>query len=131
MYTGWPKSHAGLKQGMNSIAAMGPDLQNLYYTYYATQAIFQYTDGKGPQWNRYNEALRDPLIAGQARQGHEQGSWTIGQHAGAGGRIYSTSLACMCLEVYYRHMPIYRKGGFGEGKASKPLKPPRRKRSPR
>jgi hypothetical protein len=29
-------------------------------------------------------------------------------HGGAGGRIYQTALSVMTLEVYYRHLPLYR-----------------------
>jgi hypothetical protein len=32
-----------------------------------------------------------------------------GDHgADIGGRLYCTSMATMVLEVYYRHLPIYR-----------------------
>jgi len=30
-------------------------------------------------------------------------------HGSQGGRLYCTSMAAMILEVYYRHLPIYRK----------------------
>jgi hypothetical protein len=29
-------------------------------------------------------------------------------HIEAGGRLYCTSLATMILEVYYRHLPLYK-----------------------
>ena len=40
---------------------------------------------------------------------HQTGSWHIPGDIGAdrGGRLYSTSLSTMILEVYYRHMPLY------------------------
>ena len=38
------------------------------------------------------------------------GSWSPdqGQWAGFGGRLYQTCLCIYMLEVYYRHLPIYK-----------------------
>jgi hypothetical protein len=54
--------------------------------------------------------MREHLIATQQLSGHKEGSWSPqGCEWGAqGGRLYSTSLALMTLEVYYRHLPLYR-----------------------
>ena len=56
--------------------------------------------------------MRDLLVNSQAKKGHEAGSWYEGVEGGHGaeaaGRLYCTSLATMILEVYYRHLPIYR-----------------------
>jgi hypothetical protein len=52
------------------------------------------------------------LVNSQAKAGHEAGSWYMpGGDLGSreGGRLYCTSMATMVLEVYYRHLPIYRK----------------------
>ena len=42
---------------------------------------------------------------------HLKGSWAPAGdvHAGAGGRIMITSLSILSLEVYYRHLPLYRR----------------------
>jgi hypothetical protein len=133
IYTGWPNDQPALRRGMNEILAKGPDLRDMYYTYYATQAMYQFTSGKGPAWLRYNGAMRDGLVATQARTGHESGSWNHGRFNNRGGRIYSTALAAMCLEIYYRYEPIYQKtrsfgstrsrnqGGFAGSKPSRPI----------
>ena len=45
----------------------------------------------------------------QEKRGHEAGSWAPrGGFAHRGGRLYMTSLAVCTLEVYYRHLPLYR-----------------------
>ncbi|MFM2094285.1 MAG: hypothetical protein RIS70_1409, partial [Planctomycetota bacterium] len=56
----------------------------------------------------WNEQMRNFLVATQSREGHEAGSWFfVDQHGNAGGRLYTTAMCIMILEVYYRHMPLY------------------------
>ena len=53
--------------------------------------------------------MRDLLVSEQIKTGRNAGSWDpIDRWGGSGGRIYSTAMATMCLEVYYRHLPLYR-----------------------
>jgi len=50
------------------------------------------------------------MVKTQDKQGNAAGSWHLGgkNHASeAGGRLYTTALACMTLEVYYRYLPLY------------------------
>lgn len=82
---------------------------NLYYWYYGTLAIYQYG---GEPWRVWNESLRDQLIAEQRTSGDEAGSWDPkGPWGPYGGRVYSTALSTLCLEVYYRFLPLYQTGG--------------------
>ena len=63
----------------------------------------------GPEWNEWNLRMRDVLVKSQETRGHAAGSWAPrGDRADAGGRIYMTALAVCTLEVYYRHLPIFR-----------------------
>jgi hypothetical protein len=81
---------------------------NLYYWYYGTLAMFQYG---GEPWERWNDAVRDLLVQEQRTDGPLAGSWDPRDIWGAyGGRIYSTAVATLCLEVYYRYLPLYRLG---------------------
>jgi hypothetical protein len=78
---------------------------NLYYWYYATLALFQLG---GDAWTTWNEALTQRLLATQRRSGPATGSWDPTTVWGSyGGRVYSTAMAALCLEVYYRYLPIY------------------------
>jgi hypothetical protein len=105
MYTGWRRDNPGLVQGVGHLAAWGPSPDNLYYNYYATQVMFHWA---GPQWDAWNEKMRELLITSQGRAAHDSGSWYFaGNHGAAGGRLYCTAVAAMILEVYYRHMPLY------------------------
>jgi len=78
---------------------------NLYYWYYATLALYQ---AQGDDWRRWNESLQQQLLARQRHEGSFAGSWdpdTV--WGGYGGRVYSTAMATLCLEVYYRYLSVY------------------------
>lgn len=82
---------------------------NLYYWYYGTLAMYQYG---GDAWRAWNEAMRENLLAEQETTGHAAGSWApIGPWGPYGGRVYSTAIGALCLEVYYRFLPLYQVGG--------------------
>lgn len=108
MYLGWDKYHPGLQAGAEWLSNQGPSKSDMYYNYYATQVMRHM---EGPMWKKWNEEMRDFLVGSQATQGHEAGSWyfSSGHGSDRGGRLYCTAMACMILEVYYRHLPIYQK----------------------
>lgn len=82
---------------------------NLYYWYYATLALHQQketTTSATRAWETWNAAMKRELLARQVIRGEDSGSWhpnTV--WAGYGGRVYSTALPALCLEVYYRYLP--------------------------
>jgi hypothetical protein len=106
MYLGWDRDHPALERGVDRLSEIGPT-KNMYYNYYATQVMAQYD---GARWKKWNGVMRDQLVNSQDKTGHAKGSWFIegGDHGSqSGGRLYSTCMATMVLEVYYRNMPIY------------------------
>jgi hypothetical protein len=108
MYLGWKKDHPALARGVAELARKGPS-QDLYYDYYATQVMHHM---EGDAWTGWNDTMKALLLAAQVQQGHERGSWydgVSGGHGGSqGGRLYTTALATLILEVTYRHAPLYR-----------------------
>ncbi len=77
---------------------------NLYYWYYCTLALCPM---QGDHWYRWNQALQKDLISRQCSSGTLSGSWDPATvWGGYGGRVYSTALATLCLEVYYRYLPL-------------------------
>jgi hypothetical protein len=82
-----------------------PSNRNLYYWYYATLAMHQ-NHANSPEdtesWDEWNHALTTALIATQ----ESDGSWDANTvWGGYGGKVYTTSLSALCLEVYYRYNP--------------------------
>jgi hypothetical protein len=113
-YLGWDKEHPGLKEGTKYLLDHLPrkDNHNIYYWYYGTMAMHHLG---GEPWQKWNSAVREALIDSQELVGHEAGSWRPtggaihGHDVSQGGRLYVTALAICTLEVYYRHLPLYRK----------------------
>ncbi|MCR9115631.1 MAG: terpene cyclase/mutase family protein [bacterium] len=108
MYLGWKQDNPALERGVQYLDKTGPSATNMYFNYYATQVMRQYG---GDPWEKWNNKMRDQLVNSQEKKGHENGSWYFNGGHGAthGGRLYNTSMSTMTLEVYYRHLPIYRK----------------------
>ncbi len=107
MMLGWPASHRPLMKGVARISDQLPHQNNMYFNYYASQVLHHFG---GAGWKRFNPKMRDYLVATQSQAGHEQGSWYFEEkHSRHGGRLYTTTLAILTLEVYYRYMPMYQK----------------------
>lgn len=116
-YLGWTRDNPHLSGGADylktqlpSFGAPGSQQRDAYYWYYATQVMFQM---QGDYWQAWNGRLRPLLTDSQVQSGLLAGSWDPlgatpdrwGAHA---GRIYVTAMHLLLLEVYYRHLPLYR-----------------------
>ena len=108
-YLGWDRMHPAMVRGAESIALdylYDSNDQDVYYWYYATQMLHHYG---GEPWTRWNDTMKIELPASQVKTGRESGSWSPqGDAYGSYGRLYTTCLSLYCLEVYYRHMPLYQ-----------------------
>ena len=113
-YLGRDREHPEMISGANYLRehlpgdAGTPD--DVYYMYYATQVMFQM---QGEYWEAWNTRLRPRLEANQVQEGQLIGSWspdhpTRDRWGHAGGRLYMTAMHLLMLEVYYRHMPLFR-----------------------
>ena len=99
---------------MHPMRTSKPDL---YYIYYSTLALYQH---QGPIWDAWNEQLKEILPNLQEKTGSATGSWDPSRGlASAGGRVASTAMATLSLEVYYRLLPMY---GFRSGDDAPPAK---------
>jgi hypothetical protein len=106
-FLGLERNHPAAKEAADYLLAELPSSEqiNLYYWYYGTLAMYQL---QGDPWRRWNDALQKTLIDRQQTAGQFAGSWDPDCiWAGYGGRVYSTAMATLCLEVYYRYLPLY------------------------
>jgi hypothetical protein len=106
-FLGVPAANPAAREAGNYLLAELPGSRspNFYYWYYGTLGM-DYL--QGTYWERWNRALQRTLLARQRKGGHLAGSWdpdTV--WGGYGGRVYTTALATLCLEVYYRYLPLY------------------------
>jgi hypothetical protein len=109
MYSGWNLFDGRLAKGVAMLEELGPSPNDVYYNYYATLVMRHYDEQGG--WDAWNEKLREHLIATQSRTGHETGSWFFAEkHSIQAGRLYTTTMNILTLEVYYRYLPLYGHG---------------------
>jgi hypothetical protein len=113
-----PKKSKPIQQGAELCAKLLPTWNktdgtiDMYYWYYATLAIFQIG---GDIWNKWEKALDTQMVPAQRMEGNYcafKGSWDPEDPWGPdGGRVYSTAILCMCLEVLYRYDRVAGAGG--------------------
>jgi len=88
--------------------------RGFYYWYYGTLGMFQMG---GESWTKWNETLKPVLLKNQCKGGpldgsvnDKDGSWDTESWIDPyGGRVMTTALGALTLEVYYRYLPMYTK----------------------
>jgi hypothetical protein len=113
MFLGEPPDSAMVKKGATVCLALPPEWNpddgsiDMYYWYYGSLALFQVG---GSSWKRWNKAMVPAIVKSQHGKdsGSREGSWDpVGPWGPDGGRVYSTALMVMCLEVYYRYDRVF------------------------
>jgi hypothetical protein len=105
---------SAMREATDHLLASPPtsDRVNLYYWYYATLALHHrhgQNERAAEAWKTWNDAMTAAIVAAQISEGRDAGSWSANTiWGGYGGRIYTTAMATMCLEVYYRYAPMPR-----------------------
>jgi hypothetical protein len=120
-YMGWGPRHPGLNKGVELLRRVPPSpaVKDMYYFYYATQVMHHMGGEAWEQWNggvNGRPGMRDLLVDSQDQGSNrdrpdQRGSWDpTGDAFGTQfGRLGYTCLCVLTLEVYYRHLPLYRK----------------------
>ncbi len=119
-YLGVNPRNPSLLGSIKKIRGVPPSGNNIYYEYYATQVMHHMGDEAWQFWNLGPDGtgkggIRDVLIAKQDRgeggRPGQKGSFAGTDHVG--GRLGATSMSLLTLEVYYRHLPLYRRDAAG------------------
>jgi hypothetical protein len=110
LFAGTPRTDAGVLAAAAQCAARPPEWPSpggdadFTYWYMATNALHQVG---GESWKRWNVAMSNSILAHQRMDGtpcHAKGSWDpVDTWSRQGGRVYSTAILALCLEVYYRY----------------------------
>lgn len=118
-HDGWTDKNASLVVGIDGLfkrePQRAPAKPDMYFYYYATRAAFYRGGDRWKDWNLGQEqngkrsgGIRDWLVSLQIKkEGPDFGSWEpdgaiIG---GSCGRLGTTALSILTLEVYYRYVP--------------------------
>ena len=107
-FLGTSRNDPSMRAGADYLLTQLPDVKQgrtSYYWYYGTQVMYHM---QGGYWQEWNAALRDMVVETQLKDGHMAGTWNpVDGWEKRGGRLYSTSMKLLLLEVYYRHLPLY------------------------
>tara|TARA_R110002126_G_scaffold25583_3_gene87472 strand:- start:17904 stop:19472 length:1569 start_codon:yes stop_codon:yes gene_type:complete len=77
---------------------------DMYYWYYGTYAMYQMGDS---HWRNWEKSMDKAVVKSQRTEGDYLGSWDpVGPWGYSGGRVYSTALMVLCIEVYYRYARV-------------------------
>ncbi|MCE9529926.1 MAG: terpene cyclase/mutase family protein [Planctomycetes bacterium] len=119
--SGWTNRNPFLGRGVDFLWTKFPpreDAFDMYYYYYATQVMHFY---EGQVWHRdWNPKMQKILLDKQiytqpGTKKSDIGSWPKdSSHIGSAcGKLGTTALCCLTLEVYYRHLPLYKRDAAG------------------
>ena len=106
-----PEAKKGLIALNGAKAAYDVSPWPFYSWYYITQAKF---NEQSTGWKNWNPQIAKLLVSTQAKDGH----WLSPTDEKNYGPTYSTTLAALCLQVYYRLLPT-----FGEKALAAPVQP--------
>jgi hypothetical protein len=106
LFRGMSHTDPRVLAGASYLQKLGRSNGDAYYNYYSTLFLFHVGE---PFWREWNATMREHLVATQSQSGHETGSWYFENVYGReGGRLYTTAMCAMTLEVYYRFSPLYQ-----------------------
>ncbi len=104
---GTPRESPEMQESAEYLKSQMPEENRFsqYFWYYGSLALFQH---QGPVWEEWNRRLRPILVSSQKRSGNDEGSWDPkGEWSNESGRLVTTAMATLSLEVYYRYLPLY------------------------
>ena len=77
-----------------------------WYSWFYVNQVLYHIGGK--RFEEWNNSIRDLTCEKQIKGGDDDGSWNPTGRYESEGRVFSTAMATLCLEVYYRYPPLCR-----------------------
>ncbi|MEK7271201.1 MAG: prenyltransferase/squalene oxidase repeat-containing protein [Planctomycetota bacterium] len=111
LYLGQSADHPWAIRASEQTIRKGILLNNFYYIYYGALAMFQ---TGGASWDAWNLGMKKALGDSQIKDNSDNdGSWDPepDRYGVEGGRVYTTALGAMSLEVYYRYNLFTKSSG--------------------
>lgn len=114
LYLGHIPNAEKFEEGVSFLGTNLPNVdsarRDTYYWYYATQLMFHVHDDR---WQKWQQSIVETLRKNQDSSGPLAGSWSpvypsMDKWGAHGGRHYITTMHLLILEVYYRHLPLFR-----------------------
>jgi len=99
-----PRAIAGLAHLMQDLPQWTKTGTDLYYWFWATQAVYPQDGPEGAAWRKWNAALQSALVQHQEEGPCVNGSWKPEDDRWGfeAGRVYSTAIAALALETPFR-----------------------------
>jgi hypothetical protein len=103
-----PGNKAMVEKGAKLIAELPPiwddnqpGRRDFYFWYYGTYALYQFG---GPTWTKWEKHIVSAVADPQEKDGELKGSWdpSVDPWGSFGGRVYSTAILALTMEVFYR-----------------------------
>ncbi|MDO5579858.1 MAG: terpene cyclase/mutase family protein [Planctomycetia bacterium] len=129
MYLGWDRNNPAIQKGAEYLTGKNnlihypekkedgaedrrsaPEYTNVY-GWYSASMMLKHLGPYHKYWRIWNKAMCAEIPAHQIPEGKaESGSWDpeFDEYKYGGGRLYITAMSILCLEVYYRHLAIYK-----------------------
>jgi len=106
-FIGWKRTEPWLIAAANGqISHIPKDYKNMdiYRTYFSFLSLFQMG---GNWWKSWNKPVKEIIKNKQVKTGKLKGSWNPnGFYLQDGGRVFTTALLTLSLEIYYRYRHI-------------------------
>ncbi len=83
----------------------GQPNSDILSNYFGTILAFQQG---GELWKVWKERLQKSLVEEQEQKGRAKGSWRPSGNWAEAGRVLSTAVNSLCLQVNYRFLPMYK-----------------------
>lgn len=92
---------------LRNLPVWDPGDPDLCFDTWCFGSLAMYQMGGSRYWGPWNKAMKRAILDSQRRDGAYLGVWDpIGARGEIGGRVYSTAVMTVCLQVYFRYAKV-------------------------